>query len=651
VVRESGSEIPTGGGRITAAMCAAGRSLASAIPAPDGERVALVARGEGSSRIVVVPASGGAELVVTADPPVMGCHPHGGGVFDWTPDGDAIVYVGSDGSLYRVDSQGGAGVLLRAVCAEDGENGEIASPVLSPTGKHLAFTLGGHKIVVRSLVDGSEEVVSGDADFVMDPVWHPSGDRLAWMEWDLPDMPWDSSRIALATLGSGKPPLVLAGGKGLWVSQPRFSPDGERIGYVSDSTGWPVVWTATIDGSDARPWSEIEGVEHAEASWGPGQRTFAFGPRGELAVSVNRKGHWHLQAGDVRYPGAHWSLWWLASGIVSIRSDHGLPTALVVVEADTGEASAKSPRPQRGDRRQKKETVLCRGPVGGFERDRKRRLLSNGAGKVEDISWPAPDGEPNGLEPPGALVYGRIYRSIAPGEHRLLVWVHGGPVGQMSVEFNARLEYLLEEGFDVMVPDFRGSTGWGRPYRQSLRGSWGERDVADVASGIRWLHSRGWASPATTAIMGASSGGMCVLLLLARHPELVAAGVDLYGVTDLVSLRERTHRFERHMTESLIGPLPEAFSIYQKRSPITLAHQIGKPLLVLHGSRDRVVCEEQSRLVVEAVASSGGQVDYHVYEGEGHGWSLPDTMADELVRITDFLDRHLAREEGAGPRG
>jgi dipeptidyl aminopeptidase/acylaminoacyl peptidase len=195
----------------------------------------------------------------------------------------------------------------------------------------------------------------------------------------------------------------------------------------------------------------------------------------------------------------------------------------------------------------------------------------------------------------------------------------------------------------VLRPDHRGSTGFGREYAQALRERWGELDVVDTAAGIRAAAKRGWCDPDRVAIMGGSAGGLTTLLLCARHGALVRAGVSAFGVTNLFDLAETTHRLESRYVDWLVGELPGAADRYRDHSPVTHAAAIRVPLLVLQGDADNVVPPAQARAVVDAVRGAGGTVDHHVYAGEGHGWSRPETVTDELERVEAFLSRWVLR--------
>jgi dipeptidyl aminopeptidase/acylaminoacyl peptidase len=225
----------------------------------------------------------------------------------------------------------------------------------------------------------------------------------------------------------------------------------------------------------------------------------------------------------------------------------------------------------------------------------------------------------------------------------LLVWCHGGPTGQAIVDWSSRVRYLTDRGWAVLQPNPRGSTGYGRAYAQALRGRWGELDVADVVAGIRHAGQAGWCDPRRVAVGGGSAGGFVALLVAAHDPPVVRAVVSAYGVADLFRLAETTHRFERRYVDALCGPLPAAARTWRERSPVHRAAEIRVPLLVLQGSNDQVVPKEQADLLVAAVRRRGVEVELHVYDGEGHGWSRPATVVDDLERVEAFLARHVLR--------
>ena len=596
--------------RVTAAMCAYGRTLAEPRLSPDGTRIAFLANVSARGQLVITDALGGPELIVTNDPPPRPAAAYGGGAFDWTPSGDGLVYAANDGGLWFVAADGG---VPRCVIPKQ-PDGPIAAPAVSPDGTRVAFVVDQHQVGVVSL-DGSGWPirVSTDADFCFDPAWSAASDRIVWHEWNVPDMPWDSGRIVERASDASGAPRTLAGGPGVSVQQPRYSPDGARLAYLCDETGWLNLWV------DDKPLVD-EPVEHGDPSWGLGQRSFAWSPEGDRIVFCRNEGGFgsvnvvDVATGEWRSfgKGAHGGLSWQCDRVGAVRSGARTPTQIVVYE-------------NTNDR-----TVVSRGPLGGFE--------ALDLPEPELVEWNGDD---------GGTVHGRLHRprESATGNDPppLIVWIHGGPTSQTPVAWNNRLPFFLERGWAVLFPDHRGSTGHGRAYAQAMAGRWGDLDVSDCAAGMRAAATHGWGDARRMVPMGGSAGGFTVLNLMAHHPDLCAAGVDLFGVTDLFDLDETTHRFEKHYLHSIVGPLPEAADRYRDRSPVNVAEQITSPLLILQGDADAVVPIAQSRAIAQRLQALGRTVELHEYEGEGHGWLRPETMIDELERVDSFLRRHVLR--------
>jgi dipeptidyl aminopeptidase/acylaminoacyl peptidase len=205
-----------------------------------------------------------------------------------------------------------------------------------------------------------------------------------------------------------------------------------------------------------------------------------------------------------------------------------------------------------------------------------------------------------------------------------------------------RIAFWRSRGWHVLVPDHRGSTGHGRAYQQALRGEWGRLDVDDTVAVTEWAQAHGLGTPATTVLMGGSAGGFSALGAVREAPHLYAAAAVAYPVTDLPELAEQSHRFERHYTHSLVGPLPESMRVARDRSPAFHTDRYTRtPLLVLHGDVDPVVPVEQSRVFVERVHESGGHAELHEYPDEGHGFRSPANQLDEYDRVERFLSRHV----------
>lgn len=531
---------------------------------------------DGSRVAFVVRDDDGARLCVAGvdlevDPPPSVPHPTGGGAIAWAGD-DELVYVASDGTIRG--ASGGRPIVPWGGCA---------NLAVSPDGTRVAFVFDERDVGVVP-VDGSAwpvRVSSGRNDFALDPTWSPDGARVAWHEWDDPAMPWDASRIVDDT------GAVLAGGGrsgGVAVTQPRFGPDG-TLGHLTDANnGWLSLWC------------HPETHEHGLPAWGPGVRTWAWSPDDggrRIAFVRNEAGFGRLCVVD-RATGAvdevgrgwHFGLDWRGGRVVAVRSGARTPPQLVAYD----------------------DTTWTRTTL---------------ASSADD------DVDTDGLVEPDVVDHGRIYG--AGPDRPLVLWIHGGPTDQLRVDFHPMVAWLVARGYAVLAPDHRGSTGWGRAHQQAMNGGWGVVDVDDCAAAVRSANATRHCDGRPAIAIGASAGGFTVLHLLARHADLFAAGIARYPVGDLLDLDERTHRFEQHYNDTLVGPTDAR----RDRSPIMFAERIDRPVLLLHGDSDRVVPVDQSRALAERLPD----VDFHVYEGEGHGWKRPETIDDERARIAAFLAR------------
>jgi dipeptidyl aminopeptidase/acylaminoacyl peptidase len=577
--------------------------------------------------VVVAPADGSAPpAVVTAEAGAASIGSYGGGVWCWVGS-DHLAVVDADRRLVLVASDGGPVRVLS-------DQGRAGAPAPSPDGAAIAFVLerdDACDVVVVPVVVGAAgrgPVRVSHADYAWDPAWAPDGSALAWHEWDLAGMSWDGSRIVVAD-PDGSRAAVVAGGEGTSVGQPRFSPDGGALAYVSDATGWCNVWVADAAGRGAAP-ILAEELEHAEPAWGPGQRSFAWSPDGTaVALCRNEGGFGRLvvttRTGASRAiaKGWHHGLDWGGGGIVAVRS--GARTAPAVTVVDPAKRDPAKRDPAKGDPAKEGRRVLACGAPSGFR--------AAGLAEPESVSWPGRD---------GGTVHGLLLRPehSARGDGTappVLVDLHGGPTGQAGVQWKPLHQYFVTRGWAVLAPDPRGSTGYGRAYTQALAGRWGVLDVEDCAAGLAQIGPAGWGDPERVAVTGASAGGLTALLLAALHGERLRAVVSRYGVTDLLGLAETTHRFESRYLDRIVGVLPRDAGRYRDRSPVTHASAIRIPTLVLQGDADRVVPPAQAEALVDAIRAAGGTVEHHVYEGEGHGFAREETVLDVYTRTEAFL--------------
>jgi len=602
----------------------------------DGRRVLWLESYAGRADVVVAPLDGGPAVTVTSDPTVGSNVVHGGGSACWSPDDSEIAFV-SAGDLYRVAASGGEPqqVLQGLGAAAPSWGADVivyCRAVTEPAGIGAVRTSHADRRGGRLAVSAALPEVQGDgphpvsvkADFAFDPDVSSDGRAVAWHEWDVPAMPWDAGRIMVSAVGSAEAPVLVDGGDDVSFGEPRFAPGasagGGRLAYLCDRGGVRSVWVAELGRGKAALRRIGDGdAEVGSPAWGPGAANHAWSPDGtRLAYAAGRDGATELRVVEVATgraqvlddpPGTYSHLSWAGGSIAALYSDVSTPPQVRIIDAASGS-----------------HAVVTRCGLGGVA-----------PLEATHLTWRGDD---------GGAVHGILVRAHAAtrndtGPAPLVVWTHGGPTDQSRMAFNPRLAWLVSRGYSVLFVNHRGSSGYGRSYARALYGRWGELDADDVASGARHMVESGIAAPGRMGIMGGSAGGYVVLQALIRHGELFTCGIDLYGVADLRMLSETTWRFEAHYTDLLVGPLPQAEAAYGERSPLHHAGRISVPLLILHGADDEVVPAAQSAAISDAVAANGVEVELHVYEGEGHGWSRTDTVKDELGRIETFLQRHL----------
>jgi dipeptidyl aminopeptidase/acylaminoacyl peptidase len=206
--------------------------------------------------------------------------------------------------------------------------------------------------------------------------------------------------------------------------------------------------------------------------------------------------------------------------------------------------------------------------------------------------------------------------------------------------YRAAVQFWTSRGIAVLDVNYSGSSGFGRAYRQRLDGAWGIADVADCIHGARFLVQRGLADARRLIIRGGSAGGYTTLCALAFH-ETFACGASLYGIGDLQTLAEDTHKFESRYLDRLVGPWPQARALYEARSPIHHLDGFKCPLILLQGADDKVVPPEQSRRMHAALKARGVPVAYLEFEGEAHGFRDAANIVRALQAEATFYARVL----------
>ncbi|MES1929253.1 S9C family peptidase [Salinisphaera dokdonensis CL-ES53] len=465
---------------------------------------------------------------------------------------------------------------------------------------------------------GERLVIASGHDFYASPRLSPAGDRLVWLAWNHPDMPWDATELWQADVaadGSVGTPYRLWAPDDASLFGPCFDAQG-RLHTVCDANDW---WNIHREREDAAGFEALtqERAEFGVPQWVFGQSTYTFTDDGRLIAMATRDGVWQL--GEVDQTSGAFTPWPLAhdfyeqlqpfgDDIVVIAADARTPKQLMAASADA------VPRVLRATDGLPAEAELA---------------------APEPVSWPTADGDTaHGLfyAPASAACTGPA--DAAPP---LILKCHGGPTGATSTALDARIQYWTSRGYALLDVNYRGSTGYGRAYRQKLTGAWGVADVADCVHGARFLTDAGRVDGDRVLISGSSAGGYTVLCVL-TFADTAAAGASYYGIGDLTRLMASTHKFESRYLHRLIGDAPERLV---ERSPLSHAERLNCPVLFLQGLKDKVVPPDQAETMAAALRERGVPVAYVTFAQERHGFRDADNIRTAIESERAFYTRVL----------
>ncbi|MFN8515062.1 MAG: prolyl oligopeptidase family serine peptidase [Chloroflexia bacterium] len=612
---------------ITPKGMAGGTRLGDVAWDSDGQTLVWLEGRSDQGVLVCADGSGDAPRDLTSDLSVRARVGYGGGDFA-VARGHVYFAEASSGRLYRQALAGG-----RARPITPGF-GHAASPVVSPEGNWVAYVHSYEGTDRIAMVDSEgrgwpQQVVSG-CDFYMQPCWHerhaarlgavgPPADAVgrrgalhrhgALRGWEADDHrhPGDRWRP-----GDGDLPARVLAGRG----QLRTSPMRR---------GWDNLYLYDLATGTSRALTD-DRVEVGQPAWAQGMRAYAFAGDGKGILFLRNEGGFRRlcrydPANDEIEPVRELAEYtWLAQPIIAPGS---------------GRLAAVGTSPTVPDR------VVTAIPGKGEARIRARSAAEDVP--QADLSTPRPV---TWTLETGAQVHGLYYppassRFTGSGLPPAIVRVHGGPTSMSTSAYNQAAQFFATRGYAVLEVNYRGSTGYGRDYMLALREAWGVADVEDVVGAARFLREEQLADGDRLVIMGGSAGGYTVWQALVHHPGVFKAGLCLYGVSNLFTLAADTHKFEARYLDSLIGPLPQTSARYRERSPIFFADQIRDPVAIFQGSIDQVVPRAQSDLIVEALRRNGVPHEYHIYEGEGHGWRKRETIAAFWTAVDRFLQEYV----------
>ena len=593
---------------------------------------------EGGRRTMLRHALDGATREVTPAPFNVRTqvHEYGGGSYV-VDRGRIVASNAADGRLYRLDPDG----VAAPVALTPAGPWRYADMRFDPARERLYAVRETHDavrehdplLVVNEIVtisldgsDGPGRVLVTGPDFVAAPRPSPDGTRLAWIDWELPDMPWDSTRLRVAGVaadGSLAGARSVAGGPGISVVQPGWSPAGV-LHAVSDETEWWNLYAfdgpAGSDGA-GRNVAPMD-AELGEPAWVFGISSYGFLPDGAIVAVARADG---------------------TDGIVRIEPDGSVAhldqpfTEVHSFRVADGSVVAIGAGPREG-------AILVRlDPATGEVRGVLSRSFQ---GSIDGACLPSPESI-TFRTPSGATARALYFAPTNPAFcgpddelPPLIVESHGGPTAAAYSALSLDRAFFTSRGIAVVDVDYRGSSGYGRPYRDALKGQWGIADVEDCVAAAEFLVARGSVDGARLAIRGGSAGGYTTLASLTFRPEVFAAGISHFGIADLELIHDDGHKFEARYDESLLAPwTEEGRRVFRERSPIHYLDRVRAPMLIFQGLDDRVVPPSQLDAMEEAFKPRGIPYVAMRFAGEGHGFRRADSRRATYEAELAFLGR------------
>ena len=460
----------------------------------------------------------------------------------------------------------------------------------------------------RALVEGS--------DFYAAPRLSPDGSRIAWLSWNHPNMPWVGTELWVADIaedGGLAERRKIAGGDHESIAQPQWSPDG-TLYLVSDRNGWWNLYRCDVSaGATVRPLAP-HAAEFCGAQWVFGQSSYAFLSATQLICTYGEGGRTHLARLDIDggrltpldLPYSEFGGVKTCNGkIVCGAGSPSGPGAIIVIDPDTHAVE-----------------VLRQSSTAAAEPDLQRYFSA-----AQHLEFPTEG---------GLTAFANYYAPHNPdfappaGEKPpLVVKCHGGPTSSASSSLSLGIQYWTSRGIAVLDVDYGGSTGYGRAYRERLKGAWGVVDVDDCVNAAKHAAAAGLADAERAVITGGSAGGYTVLAALAQR-DVFKGGASHYGVSDVAALARDTHKFESRYLDWLIGSYPAEAELYRQRSPLSHVEGLNCPVIFFQGADDRVVPPNQTEMMVDALRRRGIPCGYLLFAGEGHGFRRGENIKRAL---------------------
>ena len=478
-----------------------------------------------------------------------------------------------------------------------------------------------NELVAISTTENSQIVLCTGRDFYSSPRINPTNKEICWLEWDHPNMPWDGTELFIANfdLDGLSEIKFIDGSKNISIIQPEWSDSGELI-YISDESGW---WNLKKYSENTNSTILNEKSDHGGPSWQFGFRTYFVKDNNIYLKGISK----NKNKGLIRKISI--------SGQI-LETNEVFHTSINDLTHHENKAFYIGASPVSNSEivsydlmNKNEETIKESNPV---------KIDIEEISIPEEISFPTTQ---------NAIAYGYFYKpknKNFQGESEekppLLVISHGGPTSATSNALNLSIQYWTNRGIAVADVNYRGSTGYGKKFRDSLKGNWGVYDTDDCIAAVDHLSEKGLVDSSRVAIKGGSAGGYTTINALTFHDRF-AVGATYYGIADLSVFIDDTHKFESKYLESLIGKYPEEKEKYYERSAINFTDQLSCPMIIFQGTEDKIVPPSQAEIMAQGLRDKKIPFSLIMYEGEQHGFRQSKNIISSLESEIYFYSKVL----------
>jgi len=583
---------------------------------PDGQSIAFISNMSGRNNIWTVPADGGWPVQLTISDQRQSSPA-------WSPDGKWIAYQSDyDGDeqwdIFLVSPKTGRVVNLT-------QTREIAEldPTWSPDGRYLAYevkpkTSAAYEIdVYDMLMREVKHITTGTPQDKRNsnPIWSKDGKYIVYTQ---EQAKGTDSNIFIANVAAATSTLLTPHEGEQIYSADDISPDGKHVLITSnagngyDNVGLLDVATKKVSWLTKDKW-EISGGEFSP----DGRRiTFTANVDGNEDIylhelALGKSAVLPIPKGLNEPAGGHSAFTRDGSRLLYYHNGPTAPGDLWVYALATG----------------KSHPVTHSLVAGVRSEDMVEPYL---------VHYPSRDGKWT----ISAFLY-VPFNMARNGQNAAIVYIHGGPTAQTLNSFNRFVQYAVNQGYMVLAPNYRGSTGYGKEFQQANLFDMGGGDLQDVLAGVDWIKQTSHLDAKKIAVMGGSYGGYLSMMSVTKAPEVWAAGVPIVPFVNWFTEIENEDPVLQQSDLATMGDVVKNKALYEERSPINFIDHIKAPLLLLAGGHDPRCPKSETQQVVDAIKKRGGTVDYKIYENEGHGFARVENQIDAYKRVADFLEAHV----------